>query len=36
MEQKLYRHSSITTTIQYQSHFIFEEEDKALNQVINF
>lgn len=36
MLQKLYRHSSITTTINYQSNFIHEEEDDALDSVINF
>jgi integrase len=36
MLQKLYRHSSITTTINYQSHFAYKEEDEALNKVINF
>lgn len=36
MLQKLYRHSSITTTMQYQSNFISEETDKALEQVIGF
>lgn len=36
MLQKLYRHSSITTTIGYQSNFIHKEADDALNAVINF
>lgn len=36
MLQKLYRHSSITTTINYQSNFMHKEEDEALNKVINF
>ncbi len=36
MLQKLYRHSSITTTMQYQSNFISKETDKALDDVINF
>jgi len=34
--QKLYRHSSITTTINYQKNFIHEETDEALDKVINF
>ncbi len=34
--QKLYRHSSITTTINYQSNFTHREEDEALDKVINF
>lgn len=34
--QKLYRHSSITTTINYQKNFIHEETDAALDKVINF
>ena len=33
--QKLYRHSSITTTIGYQSSFINEPLDDALKQVIS-
>ena len=36
MLQKLYRHSSITTTINYQANFIHDEEDDALEKVINF
>lgn len=36
MLQKLYRHSSITTTINYQANFIHQEEDNALDSVINF
>lgn len=36
MLQKLYRHSSITTTIQYQSNFISKDEDDALDKVIGF
>ncbi|MFS4466969.1 phage integrase SAM-like domain-containing protein [Maribacter sp. 2210JD10-5] len=36
MLQKLYRHSSITTTMQYQSNFISKETDKALDKVVNF
>lgn len=36
MLQKLYRHSSITTTMQYQANFINKETDEALDRVINF
>ena len=36
MLQKLYRHSSITTTINYQSNFIHRDADNALDSVINF
>lgn len=36
MLQQLYRHSSITTTMIYQSYFISKETDKALNSVIDF
>ncbi|MBK7800062.1 MAG: site-specific integrase [Saprospiraceae bacterium] len=36
MLQKLYRHSSIMTTIGYQSNFITKEADEALNSVIDF
>jgi len=36
MLQKLYRHSSITTTINYQSNFTYKDEDEALDTVINF
>jgi len=36
MLQKLYRHSSITTTINYQSNFIHKDTDEALDKVINF
>jgi integrase/recombinase XerD len=36
MLQKLYRHSSITTTIGYQANFIFKDADDALNSVIEF
>lgn len=35
MLQKLYRHSSITTTIGYQSNFIHKNADEALNTVLN-
>ncbi|MGH1387851.1 phage integrase SAM-like domain-containing protein [Kordia sp.] len=33
--QKLYRHSSITTTINYQQNFMHKEIDEALDKVIN-
>lgn len=36
MLQKLYRHSSVTTTILYQSNFIHNDTDEALEKVINF
>lgn len=36
MLQKLYRHSSITTTVNYQSNFIYDEEDEALDAVLKF
>jgi integrase len=36
MLQKLYRHSSITTTISYQANFMNKEEDDALDRVVNF
>jgi len=36
MLQKLYRHSSVTTTIMYQSNFMNKETDKALNSVLDF
>jgi integrase len=36
MLQKLYRHSSITTTITYQSSFMKKDTDDALDKVINF
>ncbi|AVR46480.1 recombinase [Christiangramia fulva] len=36
MLQKLYRHSSVTTTMMYQSNFMTQETDKALNSVLNF
>jgi integrase/recombinase XerD len=35
MLQKLYRHTSITTTINYQGTFIFKDTDEALEAVIN-
>ncbi len=34
--QKLYRHTSVTTTIGYQSNFTHKEIDEALDTVINF
>jgi hypothetical protein len=34
MLQKLYRHSSITTTIGYQSSFIHKDADDALGAVL--
>lgn len=36
MLQKLYRHSSITTTIGYQANFIHKQADDALEAVIGF
>ena len=36
MLQKLYRHSSITTTINYQANFIHKNADDALDKVVNF
>jgi len=36
MLQQLYRHSSVVTTMMYQSNFISKEKDKALNKIINF
>lgn len=36
MLQKLYRHSSITTTVNYQQNFMHKETDEALDAVINF
>ncbi|SFU69510.1 Phage integrase family protein [Pustulibacterium marinum] len=36
MLQKLYRHSSILTTIGYQAHFMQQEADDALDSVVNF
>lgn len=36
MLQKLYRHSSITTTIGYQANFIYKDSDQALDAVLNF
>lgn len=34
--QKLYRHSNLKTTINYQANFIHDEADKALDEIINF
>ena len=36
MLQKLYRHTSITTTIVYQANFIHKDADEALDAVIGF
>ena len=36
MLQKLYRHSSVTTTIKYQANFIHKDADDALDSVVNF
>ncbi len=36
MLQKLYRHSSITTTVNYQQNFMHKETDDALEKVIDF
>lgn len=36
MLQKLYRHTSITTTINYQSNFAFKDADEALDSVVAF
>lgn len=36
MLQKLYRHSSVTTTIMYQSNFLNKDTDDALDKVISF
>lgn len=36
MLQKLYRHSSVTTTIRYQANFIHKDADEALDSVVNF
>ena len=36
MLQKLYRHSSITTTVNYQKNFLYKEADNALDTVLNF
>ncbi len=34
--QQLYRHSSITTTVNYQKAFLNRDTDKALDEVLNF
>lgn len=36
MLQKLYRHSDLKTTLNYQANFIHKETDEALERVINF
>jgi hypothetical protein len=36
MLQKLYRHSDLKTTLNYQANFIHKEADEALENVINF
>ncbi|GMN11584.1 site-specific integrase [Croceitalea sp. MTPC9] len=36
MLQKLYRHSDLKTTINYQANFIHKEADSALDSVVNF
>ena len=36
MLQRLYRHSSITTTIGYQASFIHKDADEALDAVLDF
>ncbi|QMU65243.1 MAG: tyrosine-type recombinase/integrase [Flavobacteriaceae bacterium] len=36
MLQKLYRHSDLKTTVNYQANFIHKEADDALDTVINF
>lgn len=36
MLQKLYRHTSITTTIGYQANFIHKDADEALDAVVGF
>jgi integrase len=36
MLQKLYRHTSILTTIGYQANFIHKDTDEALDSVVNF
>ncbi|SNR69381.1 tyrosine-type recombinase/integrase [Lutibacter flavus] len=36
MLQKLYRHSDLKTTLNYQANFIHKEADEALDSVINF
>ena len=36
MLQKLYRHSNLKTTINYQTNFIHKEADDALDTVVDF
>lgn len=36
MLQKLYRHSDLKTTLNYQANFIHRDADEALDQVVNF
>jgi len=36
MLQLLYKHSDLTTTIQYQQNFMFKDTDEALEKVLNF
>ena len=36
MLQKLYRHSDLKTTLNYQANFIHKEADDALDKLINF
>ena len=36
MLQRLYRHSSVTTTINHQGNFIHKDADEALESVIDF
>lgn len=36
MLQKLYRHSDLKTTLNYQSNFIYRDADDAWDSVINF
>lgn len=36
MLQKLYRHSDITTTINYQKAFLYKDADEALEKVLDF
>ena len=36
MLQKLYRHSDLKTTLNYQSNFIHRDADEALDSVLNF
>lgn len=36
MLQKLYRHSDLKTTLNYQANFIHKDADYALDCVVNF